>query len=91
MIQLRSYQEQAIHAVYDYLRNREGNPCIVIPTAGGKTAVMSTICDDAVNLWHGRVLVLAHVKELLQQTADTLAQVAEGLDVGVYSAAVVRR
>ncbi len=90
-MQLRNYQQQAVDAVYDYLRNRDGNPCVVIPTAGGKTPVMSTICTDAVNLWDGRVLVLAHVKELLEQTAGTLGQVAPDLDIGIYSAGLNRR
>lgn len=91
MIQLRDYQQDAVNAVYDYLRHRDGNPCVVIPTAGGKTPVMATICRDAVTLWDGRVLVLAHVKELLEQTAGTLSRVAPDLDVGVYSAGLNRR
>ncbi|MDH4201390.1 MAG: DEAD/DEAH box helicase [Phycisphaerae bacterium] len=90
-MQLRDYQQESVDAVYEYLRNRDGNPCIVIPTAGGKTPVMSTICTDAVNLWDGRVLVLAHVKELLEQTAGTLSKVAPDLDIGIYSAGLNRR
>lgn len=52
---------------------------------------MATICRDAVNLWDGRVLVLAHVKELLEQTAGTLSQMAPDLDIGMYSAGLNRR
>jgi DNA repair protein RadD len=91
MIQLRDYQQDAVTAVYDYLRNRDGNPCIVLPTGSGKTPTLATICSDAVNLWDGRVLVLAHVKELLEQTAGTLSRVAPDLDIGVYSAGLNRR
>ncbi len=90
-MQLRPYQTEAVSAVYDHLRRRENNPCIVIPTAGGKTPVMATICRDAALRWGGRVLVLAHVKELLQQTADTLRCVAPDLDIGVYSAGLKSR
>ena len=68
-MQLRPYQQAAVDAVYNHLRDRDDNPCVVIPTAGGKTPCMATICKDAVTLWQGRVLVLAHVKELLQQAA----------------------
>lgn len=85
-MQLRYYQQEAVNAVYDYLRNNSDNPCIVLPTGAGKTPVMSTICDDAVNLWGGRVLVLAHVKELLEQTAATLAAITDNIEIGVYSA-----
>lgn len=90
-MQLRTYQQDAVNAVYDYLRHRDGNCCVVIPTAGGKTPILSTLCRDAVNLWDGRVLVLAHVKELLEQTAGTLAKIAPDLDIGVYSAGLNRR
>jgi len=88
---LRNYQQDAVNSVYDYLRNKDGNPCIVIPTGGGKTPVISTICTDAVNLWDGRVLVLAHVKELLEQTAGTLSSIAPDLDIGIYSAGLNKR
>ena len=55
---LRPYQEAAKLAVYDYLRTQANNPCLVIPTAGGKTPVIASICKDAVALWNGRVLIL---------------------------------
>jgi DNA repair protein RadD len=90
-MQLRDYQQQAVNAVYDYLRNKDGNPCLVLPTGSGKTPVMSTICQDAVTKWQGRVLVLAHVKELLEQTASTIRRIAPDLQVGVYSAGLNSR
>jgi DNA repair protein RadD len=90
-VELRPYQEAAINAVYDYLRDQDDNPVVVIPTGGGKTPVMATICRDAVQLWNGRVLILAHVKELLQQSVDKLRLVAPDLPVGVYSAGLKRR
>jgi DNA repair protein RadD len=47
-MQLRPYQHEAVEAVYRHLRERDDNPCVVIPTAGGKTPIMATICRDAV-------------------------------------------
>ena len=88
---LRPYQQQAVDALYDYLRTKNGNPCIVIPTGGGKTPVMATICRDAVSKWNGRVLILAHVKELLEQTATTIAALAPEIPVGIYSAGLKSR
>ena len=90
-MELRPYQQAAITAVYDYLRDHDDNPCVVIPTAGGKTPVLATICKDAVTQWGGRVLVLAHVKELLQQAADKLQAICPELKFGVYSAGLKRR
>jgi DNA repair protein RadD len=91
MLTLRPYQEAAKAAVYDHLRLRDDNPCVVIPTGGGKTPVMASICKDAVSLWSGRVLILAHVKELLEQSADKLRAVCPELKFGIYSAGLKRR
>ncbi len=88
---LRPYQQEAVQAVYDYLRHHDDNPCVVIPTAGGKTPVLATICKDAVTRWNGRVLVLAHVKELLEQAADKLRAICPEVTFGVYSAGLKRR
>jgi DNA repair protein RadD len=91
MIELRPYQQAAKAAVYEHLRTRDDNPCVVIPTAGGKTPIMASICKDAIGLWNGRVLVLAHVKELLEQTADKLTKICPEVRFGVYSAGLKRR
>jgi DNA repair protein RadD len=88
---LRPYQLDAIDAAYRHLRERDDNPVVVIPTAGGKTPILATICRDAVARWNGRVLVVSHVKELLQQAVDKLKQVCPELPVGVYSAGLNRR
>lgn len=90
MLTLRPYQQQAIDAVYHHLRVRDDNPCVVIPTGGGKTPVIATICRDAV-AWQGRVLILAHVKELLEQSADKLRLVCPEVKFGIYSAGLKRR
>jgi DNA repair protein RadD len=63
----------------------------VLPTAAGKTHVISTICKDAITRWNGRVLILAHVKELLQQAADKLQAVCPEVPVGIYSAGLGSR
>ncbi len=90
---LRPYQTEAVGAVYNHLRLRDDNPCLVIPTAGGKTPVMATMCRDAVQQWDGRVLILAHVKELLEQAVDKLHTMAPDLwnQIGVYSAGLKSR
>src|SRR3972149_4796689 len=92
-MELRPYQRQAVEAVYEFLRTRDDNPCVVIPTAGGKTPVMATVCKDAIGRWSGRVLIVAHVKELLQQAVDKLNAVAPELtpQVGVSPAGLNSR
>ncbi|HNO77616.1 MAG TPA: DEAD/DEAH box helicase family protein [Phycisphaerae bacterium] len=92
-MQLRPYQTEAVAAVYDHLRQRDDHPCVVIPTAGGKTPVMATICRDVITRWDGRVLILAHVKELLEQAVSKLDAIAPDLwnRIGVYSAGLRSR
>jgi DNA repair protein RadD len=88
-MELRYYQREAIDATYKYLNEHAGrNPCIVLPTAAGKTHVIKQICNDICK-WGGLVLVLAHVKELLEQAADKLSDT--DIDVGVYSAGLKSR
>ena len=91
MLELRDYQSDAKAALYDYLRRKDGNPCVVIPTAGGKSICIASVAADAVNAWHGRVLVLAHVKELVDQNSKELKGLCPDLPVGVYSAGLDRR
>lgn len=90
-MELRPYQRAAIDAVYRYLRESDGNPVVCIPPAGGKTPILATIASDAVNLWNGRVLIVTHVRELVEQAVDKLRRVCPTLPVGVFSAGLKRR
>lgn len=89
----RDYQSSAVQAAYDFMQEKPvtENPLIVLPTGAGKSLVMAMICRDSVVAWNGRVLVLAHVKELLEQTANTLRALCPTVQVGVYSAGLKRR
>src|SRR3990172_3456814 len=93
MLELRPYQLEAVEAIYRHLRERDDNPVCVIPTGAGKTYVMATVCRDSVGRWNGRVLILAHVKELLEQTKEKIYQVAPEMwmKTGVYSAGLKSR
>jgi len=63
----------------------------VLPTGTGKSLCLAQIAADAVQKWSGRVLILAHVKELLEQNADKIRVLCPDLDVGVYSAGLKSR
>ena len=90
-MELRPYQREAVDAVWDHIANSDTNPAVVLPTGAGKTHVIAELCRNAVQNWGGRVIVLAHVKELLEQAAGKLRAVAPDLPVGVYSAGLGRR
>lgn len=89
---LRGYQSAAVEAVYDHLRERDDNPCVVIPTAGGKSHIIAQLCKDVVG-WGGRVIALAHVHELLSQNYAKIVEAEPGLalQTGIHSASLGSR
>ncbi len=90
-MELRPYQQAAVDAVYEHLRGKETNPCIVLPTGTGKSVVIAKIVRDAVMNWNGRVLSLAHVKELLEQNAAKIRLLCPDIPVGIFSAGLKSR
>jgi DNA repair protein RadD len=91
MMHLRPYQDAAVAAVYQHLAERDDNPCVVIPTGGGKGVIVGRLCADIVQRWNGRILVLTHVKELVDQNATQAGRFLTHLLVGVNSAGLRRR
>lgn len=83
---LRYYQRDAIQTALNVLQQRaDVNPCIEIPTGGGKTPIIATLCKVFADAG-ARTLVVAHRKELLEQTVDKLRQWASNVEVGLVSA-----
>ena len=91
MLTLRPYQQAAVEAVYRHLRERDDNPCVVLPTGTGKSLVIAQLVSDAVTRWNGRVLILAHVKELLEQNAGKIKILCPDIRIGIYSAGLKSR
>ena len=88
---LRPYQAEAVEAVYRHLREKDNNPCIVLPTGTGKSVVIAKIVSDSVQNWHGRVLSLAHVKELLEQNSGKVKAFCPDIPIGIFSAGLKSR
>lgn len=88
----RPYQVEALEALHSHICEKDTNPCVVIPTGGGKSALIAWI----IQTWkeqapHFRCIVLAHRKELIEQNiAELQALYADG-DIGIFSAALGRR
>ncbi|MFN5945988.1 MAG: DEAD/DEAH box helicase, partial [Phycisphaerae bacterium] len=91
-MQLRPYQTLAVAAVEDHFATfgTDLPPVVVLPTGAGKTPVIATLCRNWVREAK-RVLVLAHVRELLQQAVDKLHAVDPSLHVGVCCAGLGRK
>jgi len=88
---LRAYQNEAVEAVYHHLRDRDDNPVLVLPTGAGKSWCIAKMATDAVTQWNGRVLILAHRKELIEQNAEKIRRLCPSVSVGIYSAGLKRR
>jgi DNA repair protein RadD len=86
---LRPYQAEAIDGLYDYWASKRGNdPLIVAPTGAGKSLILAKLIDDALQFPGTRILMLTHVKELIQQNAEELIGVLPDVDLGFYSASL---
>lgn len=85
MYQLRPYQQEAVDATIHYFRRHKTPAVIVLPTGAGKSLVIAELA----RLARGRVLVLAHVKELVEQNHAKYE--ALGLEAGIFAAGLKRR
>lgn len=83
-MELRPYQSEAVAAVEGRWAAGDRATLLVMATGCGKTIAMARIAEDAVRAG-GRVLVLAHRGELLEQAADKI-RAATGLACSVEKA-----
>lgn len=89
---LRGYQEEAVNALLAHVQYSIGNPCVSIPTGGGKSIILAEFIRICQEKWKGiRVIVLAHVQELVAQNKEKMLMVLPEADVGVYSAGLKSR
>ncbi|WP_034443533.1 DEAD/DEAH box helicase [Cloacibacillus evryensis] len=89
---LRDYQQRAITMLFAWLRYNPGNPCIVMPTGSGKSHVIAELCKNIMLGWpQSRILILSHVKELLQQDAEKIMLAWPEAPLGIYSAGMGSR
>lgn len=87
-MKLRDYQQRAIDMLYQWFgSNDNGNPCLVLPTGAGKSLIIASLIRDALQQWpETRVLMLTHVKELIEQNAEKMRTVWPNAPMGIYSA-----
>lgn len=82
---LRPYQQDAVDATVKHFRKSDKPAVIVLPTGAGKSLVIAELAKIA----RGRVLVLAHVKELVEQ--NYAKYLSYGLEAGVFSAGLKQK
>lgn len=85
MYKLRPYQLDAVQATLQHFRREKAPAVLVLPTGAGKSLVIAELA----RLARGRVLVLAHVRELVEQNFEKFKSF--GLEAGIYSAGLNRK
>jgi DNA repair protein RadD len=82
---LRDYQQQAVQSAVRFFQKKREPAVIVLPTGAGKSLVIAELARIA----RGRVLVLAHVKELVEQNHEKYT--GYGLEGGIFSASLGKK
>ncbi|MGZ3742453.1 MAG: DEAD/DEAH box helicase [Pseudobdellovibrionaceae bacterium] len=85
MYKLRDYQQDAVNNTIKYFQKRRDPAMIVLPTGAGKSLVIAELARIA----KGRVLVLAHVKELVEQNYEKYK--SYDLSAGIFSASLGKK
>lgn len=85
MINLRFYQKECVEKLLASLSHGK-NPICALPTGAGKGVIIAELCQRL----DGRILVITHRRELIEQNESVLLRMG-GNDTGVYSAGLNRR
>ncbi|MCG2836319.1 DEAD/DEAH box helicase [Photobacterium sp. WH77] len=85
MYTLRPYQQDCVKATVHYFRKHSSPAVLALPTGAGKSLVIAELARIA----RGRVLVLTHVKELVEQNHAKYE--SYGLNASIFSAGLGRK
>lgn len=89
---LRPYQREALDAIFGYWRNCGGNPLVDLATGTGKSVVIAELCRALIRDFPDmRIVMLVHVKELVEQNARALLRAWPQAPIGINSAGLGRR
>lgn len=83
--QLRDYQKEAVSATIKHFQKTDESAVIVLPTGSGKSLVIAELA----RLAKRKILVLTHVKELVEQNHQKYE--SYGLTAGIYSAGLKKK
>ncbi|BBN80969.1 ATP-dependent helicase [Pseudoalteromonas sp. A25] len=82
---LRPYQQEAVYNTIAHFKRSNEPAVIVLPTGAGKSLVIAELA----RLARHKILVLAHVKELVEQNAQKYASF--GLTASIFSAGLKQK
>ncbi|MFA5630292.1 MAG: DEAD/DEAH box helicase family protein [Porticoccaceae bacterium] len=88
----RYYQEDSVQGIFDYFAEKDGNPLVVLPTGAGKSLVMAMFVRRAIESYPStRIVILTHVKELIQQDAQAIIRHWPQAPIGIWSASIGKK
>ncbi|MCW8996484.1 MAG: DEAD/DEAH box helicase family protein, partial [Psychromonas sp.] len=85
MYTLRPYQQDSVQATIHYFRKHSTPAVVAVSPGAGKSLIIAELARIA----KGRVLVLAHVKELVEQNHQKYE--SYGLKASIFSAGLSRK
>ncbi len=93
VIKLRDYQEEALTKLFEYWELGKGTcPIIAAPTGSGKSLIIAEfcrrVCTETPTI---KIMVLAHVRELLTQNEAELRALWPDASTGIYSAGLGKK
>ena len=91
-MKLRYYQTDAIQSIYDWFAAGKDAPLIVTPTGSGKSVILGGFIKRAIHDHSDtHILVVTHVKELVEQDAKAIRAICPHASVGIYSAGLGKK
>lgn len=88
----RWYQSECSDAMLSSLDDEACKPVVAIPTAGGKTVILSLFIQKYLKLHpHDQILVLSHTKKIIEQDIAALESFFPEKDIGAYSSGLGRK
>jgi DNA repair protein RadD len=89
----RSYQIEAVASVWNYFQSGQtGNPVVAMPTGTGKSVIIARFLQSVFNAYPmQKIMVLTHVKELIQQNYEKLMMAWPFAPAGIYSAGLNKK
>lgn len=93
MYKLRYYQSECVYSIFDYFKQgNKGNPLCALPTGTGKSIIIAKFIETVVKTWpRQRIMMLTHVKELIEQNAEKLKQMWPECPLGIHSAGLSKK
>lgn len=87
MFQDREYQTYAVNQLFKYFLDNTGNPLVLMPTGTGKSVVIARFILEVLLKWASqKIIVCAHVKELIEQNSQKLRSMWPNAPIGINSA-----